>query len=272
MTVHQQTSKSNIVKESQPDTAELRRLAEAATPGPWTWWTSNSIKRLTGRDGADGGVLHAYTLRSEPGTADISIREEDMAFIEACNPATILALLKRLETLEQQSRMMPTATVAVEGTMVELGQSEDGSYDMAVSTGDRKVSVHGFDKESSLLLAQGLFGAVQVAVTLEKPGDHQDADGTDSRVNSSQLEWIVTMISRMAGVEPAPELERRLRQVIVSELLKVGMSLKLEQLLDAMDRVPELQAFSDKLRKGSSLARETFNLIFGQKRDGGGRD
>ncbi len=29
------------------------------TPGPWSWWTSNSFMRLTGADGKDGGVLSA---------------------------------------------------------------------------------------------------------------------------------------------------------------------------------------------------------------------
>ena len=55
------------------------------TPGPWQWWTSNSLKRLTshagGRSGKDGGVLHAY--RCTDGVADIAVSEADMALISA---------------------------------------------------------------------------------------------------------------------------------------------------------------------------------------------
>ena len=32
---------------------------ERATPGPWEWWTSNSVRRLSSPKG-DGDVLHGY--------------------------------------------------------------------------------------------------------------------------------------------------------------------------------------------------------------------
>ena len=68
--------------------AKLRRLAMAATPGPWEWWTSNSTIRLTGADGRDGGVLDvAGTLLCSP---------QNRAYIAAANPATSLALLDAL--------------------------------------------------------------------------------------------------------------------------------------------------------------------------------
>ena len=34
-----------------------------ATPGPYEQWTSNSIWRLTGADGKDGGVLSAVSAK-----------------------------------------------------------------------------------------------------------------------------------------------------------------------------------------------------------------
>lgn len=55
------------------------------TPGPWQWWTSNSLRRLTshagGRSGQDGGVLHAYRCRD--GVADIAVSDADMSLIAA---------------------------------------------------------------------------------------------------------------------------------------------------------------------------------------------
>ena len=68
----------------------LEALARAATPGPWAWWTSNSVLRLTGDDGIDGGVLHAYARRDH---ADICCGESDRAFIAAANPAAVLELI-----------------------------------------------------------------------------------------------------------------------------------------------------------------------------------
>lgn len=55
------------------------------TPGPWRWWTSNSLRRLTseaGQGGPDGGVLHAYISRSD-GIADVSVSDADMHLIAA---------------------------------------------------------------------------------------------------------------------------------------------------------------------------------------------
>ena len=53
----------------------------AHTPGPWQWWTSNSMKRLKGGPRDEHNVLHAY--RCSDGVSDISVREEDMALIAA---------------------------------------------------------------------------------------------------------------------------------------------------------------------------------------------
>jgi hypothetical protein len=48
------------------------------TPGPWEWWTSNSLKRLSAGD-RDGKVLSAYVARD--GVADVTVAESDMALI-----------------------------------------------------------------------------------------------------------------------------------------------------------------------------------------------
>lgn len=56
------------------------------TKGPWKWWTSNSIRRLTshadGRSGQDGGVLHAYLSHAD-GCPDVAVSKADAHLIAA---------------------------------------------------------------------------------------------------------------------------------------------------------------------------------------------
>ena len=73
--------------------AELERLARAATPGPWEWWTSNSFRRLSAR--RDGDVLCAVSCRD--GVPDIKGSEANKDFIAGANPETVLALIERLK-------------------------------------------------------------------------------------------------------------------------------------------------------------------------------
>ncbi len=58
------------------DTNKLREIAERATSGPWEWWTSNCVKRLTAGGGPDGGVLHATMVRQD--YADVACSPADM--------------------------------------------------------------------------------------------------------------------------------------------------------------------------------------------------
>jgi hypothetical protein len=54
------------------------------TEGPWEWWTSNGITRLTGGQGMarrDGNVLCAVRLRD--GFAHIEVKPEDALLIAA---------------------------------------------------------------------------------------------------------------------------------------------------------------------------------------------
>jgi len=78
------------------DHTNLRALALAATPGPWTWWTSNSYRRLSSdATRKDGDVLRGVAQRD--GHPDIACSEADRAYIAAANPAAILVLLAELE-------------------------------------------------------------------------------------------------------------------------------------------------------------------------------
>ncbi|HIE0939497.1 TPA: ead/Ea22-like family protein [Serratia marcescens] len=76
--------------------SELKAAAMAATPGPWEWFTSNSMARLSSTpSGKDGDVLSAF--RAFDGVPCVSVSQRDMAFIAAANPAVVIALLAELE-------------------------------------------------------------------------------------------------------------------------------------------------------------------------------
>ncbi|GEM_PF-4341687 len=106
---------SNPTELPDLDLNHLEALARAATPGPWSWWTSNSVLRLTGDDGIDGGVLHAYSHR---GHADICCGESDRAFMVAANPAAVLALIalaRRAQPEGEAPQAEPAAKVTCPG-------------------------------------------------------------------------------------------------------------------------------------------------------------
>lgn len=76
--------------------AELRRLAEAATPGPW-----ELIPRAAAnRDDPEPFVVfewHESQYGRYPENDSTLLGDEDAAYIAAANPATMLALLDALE-------------------------------------------------------------------------------------------------------------------------------------------------------------------------------
>jgi len=61
--------------------AEVERLRDAVSavdrlpPGVWEAWTSCSYRRITEREGPDGGVLHA-TIQKSDGHPDLSWNED----------------------------------------------------------------------------------------------------------------------------------------------------------------------------------------------------
>jgi hypothetical protein len=89
---------------------ELENLAKAATPGTWSVWTSNSVRRITSDANSthrDGGVLSAVSTRDGMPDLHGDNRDRDLEYIAACSPDRILTLLarvQRLETLEQAAR------------------------------------------------------------------------------------------------------------------------------------------------------------------------
>lgn len=90
---------------TQTDRQQLRELVEHATPGPWELQTSNSWRRIgtAGSRNADGNVL-APTTRHGDNHPDLAAHAQDLDFIVAANPATVLALLDALDLMEQELR------------------------------------------------------------------------------------------------------------------------------------------------------------------------
>lgn len=88
------------------DLAELRRLAEAATPGPWYVGDyEHGRERVTTYpdtaivDEAGKVVVGAYNSHCCSFPIDIEADEKDTAYISAANPQTVLALIAELESL-----------------------------------------------------------------------------------------------------------------------------------------------------------------------------
>lgn len=72
------------------------------TPGPWEWWTSNSIRRLSA-GGRDGNVLHAVRLHD--GFADVQVSDADAHLIAAA-PDLLKAL--RMAVRQNEDDMILT--------------------------------------------------------------------------------------------------------------------------------------------------------------------
>lgn len=72
---------------------ELEQLASKATPGPWTAFTEESFSGWWAVGDLD---------EREIGSGDGGYDEEDARFIAQANPATILALLNHIRTMQQE--------------------------------------------------------------------------------------------------------------------------------------------------------------------------
>ncbi|EOV2330222.1 ead/Ea22-like family protein [Pseudomonas aeruginosa] len=87
-------------RKDMTDHAELRRLAKAATPGPWRVQTGCSWRRI-GTDSGDGDVLRPCT-HPHDGWPDIVAPAENLKYIASANPKTILALLDEIDGLRSR--------------------------------------------------------------------------------------------------------------------------------------------------------------------------
>lgn len=79
------------------DTARLRELAEAATPGPWEWEGDGLWRHQSPTDYA-AIVTADYAPDTGP---TVECSDANGAYIAAANPQTVLALLDRIAELER---------------------------------------------------------------------------------------------------------------------------------------------------------------------------
>lgn len=81
------------------DHAELARLADAATPGPWFAWTKSRTLQIDTR-GGDGRLPAIINWPGFDGN-DMShgASKANARFIAAANPATVLSLLSEIAAL-----------------------------------------------------------------------------------------------------------------------------------------------------------------------------
>ena len=79
-----------------PDVAELRRLAEAATPGPWEAFGAVDGRRGERWLGVTTDMRATESARAGDVFAAQDCTRQDALFIAAANPAAVLGLLDRL--------------------------------------------------------------------------------------------------------------------------------------------------------------------------------
>ena len=82
-----------------PDVAELRRLAEAATPGPWEAFGAVDGRRGERWLGVTTDMRATEAARAGDVFAAQDCTRQDVLFIAAANPAVVLALLAERDAL-----------------------------------------------------------------------------------------------------------------------------------------------------------------------------
>ncbi len=121
---------------SDIDTAALRELAEKATPGIWKWWTSNSWRRLKRDDrGITTPVIEPFVARD--GHPDVSVSDDDMAYIEAARPSTILSLLDEHDALRARVAELDAECQASMATIAEARTSVEDARRRVVTALDQ---------------------------------------------------------------------------------------------------------------------------------------
>lgn len=90
------------------DLAELRRVAEGATPGPWARDPSEDRIVQAGREREWDSVLTGSPIGNCNG--DLMGKDEDINFIAARSPSVALRLLARLERAEAVCEALDAGT------------------------------------------------------------------------------------------------------------------------------------------------------------------
>lgn len=87
---------ATTARHETPDVAELRRLAESATPGPWEAFGAVDGRRCERWLGVTTDMRATESARAGDVFAAQNCTRQDALFIAAANPAVVLGLLDRL--------------------------------------------------------------------------------------------------------------------------------------------------------------------------------
>jgi Ead/Ea22-like protein len=100
---------------------ELRRLAEAATPGPWQVINGHypGFREIEGPSFQVSIVMSATNLTFSDGTQ----RETDAGFIAAANPQTILELLDKIDQLQADCEKFKNQTFKAQAEYRTLSEA-----------------------------------------------------------------------------------------------------------------------------------------------------
>ena len=103
------------------DLSEIKRLAEAATGGPWR--VSRHETKTRGLDIMSDSICVAHVHL--PAYVEQTRARADAAFIVAANPSAVVALLSRLESAEQERDRLRTVAEATYKLVDEFGCTLD---------------------------------------------------------------------------------------------------------------------------------------------------
>ena len=110
-----------------PDVAELRRLAEAATPGPWEAFGAVDGRRGERWLGVTTDMRATESARAGDVFSAQDCTRQDALFIAAANPAVVLALLDERDALAAKVERV-RALHASSGTAESQGYDGEGGY------------------------------------------------------------------------------------------------------------------------------------------------
>lgn len=100
------------------DHAELKRLAEGATPGPW----NNSGRSVDDFDAECMMRMEWIANGAADDDDDLNANvENDAAFIAAANPAVVLALLSEIEGLKAERDEARASRKIISGGAMDMG-------------------------------------------------------------------------------------------------------------------------------------------------------
>jgi len=109
------------------NTEELKRLAQAATPGPWAYTKDSKDFPVNGYVTVRDCIYSVCVLPYEGIRTDDRVTDNG-AYIAAANPAAILALIAEIDSLRDQVNGL-TGELESERKRLDFSLNREGFYD-----------------------------------------------------------------------------------------------------------------------------------------------